>query len=228
MKHQSIKTATLKAEFQGKVPQVVHWDDKLIAGLTGKEQVDQLPVIVSGKGVYQLLTVAKLTSGTGEAQASAVYSPWTMATHHARWLSKVFYSLKMWMFRGQFHLMCIFAAHVYLRVQTTDLKPVSALYHDYQLLISLLDYLAINSKISKLTSMKMANHLWYLSPEKVGLAFFDNSIDYDTKKQMVEAVKLVEEEQISVDLRTFKEHYQRRKLVAVSTTSGPSSSKVIS
>ena len=33
--------------------------------------VDRLPVLVSGKGVSQLLAVAKLPSGTGEAQASA-------------------------------------------------------------------------------------------------------------------------------------------------------------
>ena len=61
--------------------------------------------------------------------------------------------------------------------------------------------------------MKMAKHFWYLYPETVGLVFFDDSIDYNTKKQMVQPVKLVEEEQpvnehtkkISVDLKTFKE-----------------------
>lgn len=74
MKHRSVQSAALKAEFQGNVPLVVHWDGKLIADLTSKEQVDRLPVIVSGKGVSQLLTVAKLISGTGEAQASAVHS----------------------------------------------------------------------------------------------------------------------------------------------------------
>src|SRR5262249_3738673 len=40
---------------------------------TSKQQVDRLPVIVSGNGVYSLLTVAKLASGTGENQAAAVY-----------------------------------------------------------------------------------------------------------------------------------------------------------
>ena len=74
----------------------------------------------------------------------------------------------------------------------TALKPASVPYHDYQLLLLLLDYSAINSEISRVTSMKMANHLWYLSPETVALGFFDDSIDYDTKKQMVEAIKLVE------------------------------------
>ena len=103
------------------------------------------------------------------------------ATHHARWLSKVIYSLKIWMFKGQFHLtkkeeqglqdVCIFSARVYLRAWMTAPIPACAPYHDYQLMISLLDYSSINSEISRVTSMKMANHLWYLSPETVSLAF---------------------------------------------------------
>ena len=74
MKNRSVESVALKAGFQVNVPLVVHWDGKLTDGLTSKEQVDRLSVIVSGKGVSQLLTVAKLTSDTGEAQASAVYS----------------------------------------------------------------------------------------------------------------------------------------------------------
>lgn len=72
MKHRFQQAATLKAEFKGNVPLVIHWDGKLIADLTTKEHVDRLPVIVSGKGLSQLLTVAKLPSVTGEAQATAV------------------------------------------------------------------------------------------------------------------------------------------------------------
>ena len=107
---------------------------------------------------------------------------------------------------------CIFTARVYMRAWMTAFKPASAPYYDYQLLILLLDYSAINSEFSRVMSMKMANHLWYLSPETVGLAFFDDSIDYDTKKQMVVAVKLIEEEQpmnehskkISVDFKNIQ------------------------
>jgi len=64
------------------VPLVVHWDGKLLPDLTGKEKVDRLPVLVSGKGISQLFTVAKLPSGTGEAQADAVFeavSEWGLA-----------------------------------------------------------------------------------------------------------------------------------------------------
>ena len=41
--------------------------------ITGEEVVDRLPVFVSGNGVDQLLGVPKLTSGTGENTAVAVY-----------------------------------------------------------------------------------------------------------------------------------------------------------
>ena len=67
------KAEELKTSFDSKVPLVVHWDGKLLTDLTGHEKVDRLPVIVSGKGISKLLTVAKLPSGTGEAQANAVY-----------------------------------------------------------------------------------------------------------------------------------------------------------
>jgi len=43
-----------------------------MAELTTKEQVDRLPVLISGVATEQLLGVPKLPSGTGEAQAAAV------------------------------------------------------------------------------------------------------------------------------------------------------------
>jgi len=66
------KVEKMKAEFKTDVPLVVHWDDKLMQDLTSNVHVDRLPIIVSGSGVKQLLTVAKLTNGTGQSQANAV------------------------------------------------------------------------------------------------------------------------------------------------------------
>ena len=66
-------TATnLRSEFSATVPLTVHWDGKLMEDLTSHQHVDHLPVLISGAGVEQLLGVPKLSSGTGEAQASAV------------------------------------------------------------------------------------------------------------------------------------------------------------
>jgi len=76
MKHRANEAVRLKKEFiEGHhlVSLVVHWDGKLLPNLTGKANVDRLPVLVSGRGVAQLLAVAKLPTGSGAAQASAVY-----------------------------------------------------------------------------------------------------------------------------------------------------------
>ncbi|XP_050060675.1 uncharacterized protein LOC126551445 [Aphis gossypii] len=54
-------------------PCVVHWDGKLLPSLSEKKLVDRLPIIVSYKGIEQLLGVPELISGTGENQATAVY-----------------------------------------------------------------------------------------------------------------------------------------------------------
>ncbi|GBP69852.1 hypothetical protein EVAR_89356_1 [Eumeta japonica] len=66
-----VLTSTLKV--QPNTPLTVHWDGKLIEDITGHKTVDRLPILVSGQGVDQLLAVPKLSHGTGEACASAVY-----------------------------------------------------------------------------------------------------------------------------------------------------------
>ncbi|GBM91113.1 Kinase suppressor of Ras 2 [Araneus ventricosus] len=72
MKHRSNMFHQLKTEFQEQDAKLtVHWDGKLLQNLTGKEKVNRLPVVVSGKSVHRLLTAAKLASGTGENQAIA-------------------------------------------------------------------------------------------------------------------------------------------------------------
>ncbi len=52
----------------------MHWDGKLMPDITGTESVDRLPVLVTANGQAQLLAVPKLLSGTGEAQAKAIFS----------------------------------------------------------------------------------------------------------------------------------------------------------
>jgi hypothetical protein len=65
----------IKDQFQAPGPFVIHWDGKLMSDLKdGKfaANVDRLPISISGNGVSQLLTIAKLPNGTGHAQAEAV------------------------------------------------------------------------------------------------------------------------------------------------------------
>lgn len=63
----------------------------------------------------------------------------------------------------------------------------SAPGNDLQLLKDLKLYEETNPKVSKV-ALKIMSQLWYLSEELVGLAFFDNKISLDTKKNMVKAL----------------------------------------
>jgi hypothetical protein len=45
----------------------------LLEDITGKQRGERHPIFVSGDGIDQLLAVPKLTAGTGEAAATAVF-----------------------------------------------------------------------------------------------------------------------------------------------------------
>jgi len=52
-----------------------YWDGKagkLMEDLTSKEYIDPLPILISGVGVEQLLSIPKLSYGTGEAQVTTI------------------------------------------------------------------------------------------------------------------------------------------------------------
>src|SRR5678816_1566154 len=120
------------------------------------------------------------------------------AMHHARWMSKVLYSLKIWMFRSQFHRpkeakglrdICIFAVRLYLKIWITAPLAAAAPQNDLRFLQALLDYDTIHNPIAKAASAKMSRHLWYLSEELVGLALFDKDVPTAVKRELVKAIK---------------------------------------
>jgi hypothetical protein len=132
------------------------------------------------------------------------------AMHHARWMSKVIYSMKIWLFRSEFKLtkseergirqMCLFAVIVYLKAWFSAPLPASAPRHDLCLLQNLYKYRQYNECISEATCKKFESHLWYLSEQLVGLAFFDPDVSVTTKRKMVEALHVSEEEHVNSDV----------------------------
>lgn len=62
-------------------------------------------------------------------------------------------------------------------------------YNDLQFFQSLIVYKSENEKTATAAIKKFVNHFWYLSPELVGLAFFDDRIPLDIKRKMVLAIK---------------------------------------
>ena len=53
----------------------------------------------------------------------------------------------------------------------------------------LISYEKINPGIAKRVLQAVSRHTWYLSEVLIGLAFFDRSIDFDTKALMVQALE---------------------------------------
>lgn len=61
--------------------------------------------------------------------------------------------------------------------------------NDLELLKDLLNYKTVNSVISAATFKTFSRHLWYISSELAGLAFFDEQVTVAEKKIMVEALR---------------------------------------
>ena len=120
------------------------------------------------------------------------------AYHHACWMSKALYTIKIWLFRAQIKLtaqeergmreISLFVVTVYLEAWFSSSIATEAPRRDLNLMKRLIQYGEINSKISKATSNKFRNHLWYLSEDLVALAFFDPKVLPSEKKKMVLAL----------------------------------------
>lgn len=117
------------------------------------------------------------------------------ADHHARWMSKAIYSLKIYLFRASFELtpkeeqslaeICIFILDVYLEAWYTAPLATKAPSHDLEFIKKLYEFQSTDLQISQLAIKKFSSHLWYLNPEAAAMAFFDDTVSVHTKREMV-------------------------------------------
>src|SRR6218665_3403561 len=123
------------------------------------------------------------------------------AIHRARWMAKLIYSLKIFIFRSQFKMtarelsalgeFCVFVVKVYLKAWYTCGSAVSAPRHDLQptCIRDLYRYRNINAAISKAAFKSFSGHLWYLNEVLIGLAFLDPNVPVEMKTAMVAALR---------------------------------------
>lgn len=124
------------------------------------------------------------------------------ANHHVRWLAKAIYSLKIYMFKGQFNIksaeidglreICIFVVLFYVKAWFTAPIAIAAPHNDLSLLQNLIAYSKVNSKVVKAALTKVTSHLWYLCEDLVGLGCFDPSVSTAVKIKMRDAMQLRE------------------------------------
>lgn len=115
-------------------------------------------------------------------------------THHARWMAKAIYAIKIYLFREQFHLtsrefknieqFALFAVLAYVRNWNEAPQGIKAPLNDVQFLETLKSY--PNKKISEKTYTAFARHLWFLSEHLIAFAFFDDRVSLETKDKMVQ------------------------------------------
>jgi hypothetical protein len=120
------------------------------------------------------------------------------AFHHARWMAKAIYSIKIFLFQQQFSLtakethnvkeLALFVSLVYVRFWHEAPLPVKAPLNDLLLLDELGKY--PNTKVGNAATTTFNRHLWYFSEILVGLSLFDDRIGEDVKTKMVANLQL--------------------------------------
>ena len=97
-----------KQEFNLNMTLFVHWDGKLLPGVTNfvHEKVDCLAILVMGEDTEKLLGVPKMSKGTGAAMTEATVAclvEWEIIMEQVIGCQFI-YCIKVYMFRKQFKL----------------------------------------------------------------------------------------------------------------------------
>ncbi|XP_057336479.1 uncharacterized protein LOC130675041 [Microplitis mediator] len=127
------------------------------------------------------------------------------AMHHARWLSKALYCLKIFMFKKQF----------FVKTSEMNALPPNAIkapYCDLELLKNLIEFKKMYPQVAQAALIKLSGHLWYLHENLAVLALFDPAVSREEKLKMVDAIK--NKKSTSRESKRFTVHKSQIDLVA--------------
>lgn len=118
--------------------------------------------------------------------------------HHARWMAKALYVLKIYIFRDQFTLrrqeekgmreMCVFLVKYYVKYWFKCPIAPEAPNNDLEFLKNIIGFIEVDKELSEAVIKKFSGHLWYLSDELIALSFFDKNISDEIKIKMTEKI----------------------------------------
>lgn len=121
------------------------------------------------------------------------------ACTHSRWMAKIIYSMKMYLFRHQLtfsktetqHLkdVCLFVCLIYVKNWIKCCMTSDAPHNDLIFVKELQRYSKINKVVSEKAIAKFSDHLWYLGSELVVLSLFSDKVPEDVKHRMFEKMK---------------------------------------
>ena len=135
------------------------------------------------------------------------------AFHHARWMAKLIYVLKIFLFQSQFKLtkhesvgcleFSLFVSLIYVKAWITCSNSCDAPFNDLSLIQSLTKYSATSKVISTTALKAIGRHLWYLGEEMAPLGFFSDIVPVETKRLMVAHFQKISEQQ-ELDHRSIR------------------------
>lgn len=115
--------------------------------------------------------------------------------HHARWMAKAIYCLKIFMFASEFTLttrelnalrdVCLFIVKFYVKIWFQSTKSLRAPRLDLQFIKDINAYQ--DKDTSSIVLKKFRTHSWYLSEEPIAFAFFDDDVSVEEKRKMVKS-----------------------------------------
>lgn len=117
------------------------------------------------------------------------------ATNNARWMARIIYAIKTYLFRNHLGLQsdfidslerfCLFVALIYTKHWNRCPNVIDAPYNDIQLLKELDEYREIDIQIANAALTAHKRHLWYLSDELVVLSLFSDKVSNRDKSNMI-------------------------------------------
>ena len=82
----------------------------------------------------------------------------------------------------------LFTVRCYIQHWFLTQVPQAAPRSDVSFIRALIAYRTVNKEVADRALDKVGRHLWYLSEELVPLAFFDNDVSLEVKRQMVKSL----------------------------------------
>lgn len=112
----------------------------------------------------------------------------------ARWMAKVIYAIKMFLFRDELELdedflfelleFCLFAVVVYCKYWNQCTVAIDAAVNDLSFLEDLRAYSHYNENIANSVLNSFQNHFWYFGEELVVMSIFSDKVSIEEKNRM--------------------------------------------
>ena len=133
--------------------------------------------------------------------------------HHARWMSKCIYYLKIRLLsrvftistdeRSQTDQMVEFILLMYTKLWFTSSLASSAARSDLNFMSAVHDYRKVNSKVAWEVLRSAYRHLWYITPQLLPLALTDRELEDSSKEAIARTLHSTERTALSTGKPTF-------------------------